>query len=366
MFQVHRRKKIADPPVSVNELPVPPPLPRARQGHVAALLERRLVVFGGRVPTTDQRDGPRSYANDVLVFDWSSGAWTLHDEPSVASWPAPRHNHAACALRDGSLFVSHGSGAAGFFDDVWLLQLDRGAVVWVRVPRTEPWPAARHGHACGLVSRDGRDFVVLSGGHSGRQSHGPTYHGDVWLFDVAALRWARVDGTPQPHMQRSWHSMVVVGGDQLLIAFGYTFRGREIYFGDLWLIELELAGDKWRAQWRPVQVTGGDAEAVMVPRNRVAMCALDDSRVFAWGGNEFDGSRDEFYDLPSILAVDLRNARAAATLLRNHDSLAPRLKLGHAVAVRWSDAGTGSAVVAILGGEKSRVRLDSVFCVQLE
>jgi hypothetical protein len=282
-----------------------------------------------------------------------------------------RHNHAGVALGDdGDVLIFGGSGDRGFLDDLWLLNVSDASgemvVRWRRVVKSRPWPAARHGHAWCAVARGERTFVVLQGGHSGRQSQGATYHGDLWVFDPQLERFHVVEdgAAPQQRAQRSWHSMAVLGEQQhLLLAFGYTFREqREVYFGDAWLIELELAGDgAWRSHWRLLAVSGDTA--VMVPRNRVAMCALaDGASVFVYGGNEFDGRRDEFVDLPAVLTIDSAAGRARAVLLQPSEPDAASVKLGHAVAVLLPGAGR---TVLVCGGERTRVRLDSMLCCVL-
>lgn len=240
-------------------------------------------------------------------------------------------------------------------------------VRWRRVAKSQPWPAARHGHACCALARDERMFVVLQGGHSGRQSQGATYHGDLWVFDPQVERFRPVEAeqAPQQRAQRSWHSMAVLG-QHLFLAFGYTFREqREVYFGDAWLIELELARDgAWRTHWRHLDVSGDTN--VMVARNRVAMCALaDGTSVFAYGGNEFDGRRDEFFDLPCKLTIDSGAGRAHAVLLRPSEPDSASVKLGHAVAIRLPAGDGARQSVLVCGGERSRVRLDSMLCIVL-
>lgn len=323
--------------------------------------------------------GPRSYLNDVLILDLTTARWRTIEAPKVSDdaadddvnvlWPQSRHNHAGVAIGDSSILVFGGSGEHGFLDDLWMLRVndDGSDVAWRRVPKSDPWPAARHGHAWCSVVRDGRQFVVLQGGHSGRQSQGATYHGDLWVFDVATERFHQVESSsaPQVRAMRSWHNVVALGELFLLVAFGYTFRGGgEVYFGDVWLVELELAGGVWRTHWRSVEVTG-DVGA-MVARNRVAMCALDDGvSVFAYGGNEFDGRRDEFFDLPTVLKIDGDANRAHATLLRPRVPDSASVKLGHAVAVRLPSSGGAAVVVVVCGGERSRVRLDSMLYIEL-
>jgi hypothetical protein len=341
---------------------VPPPLPAARQSHAAVLLERSgvVVVFGGRGETTDRRAGPRAYLNDVLVFDPRRGSWRTHAPLDGVDWPSPRHNHSMCVVAD-TLVIFGGSGAAGFVNDLWLLRFEDGDVRFSRVSETAPWPTARHGHACTVIEGHGRPFVVLQGGHSGRQSEGATYHGDLWLLDLVdgVASFSLVEAPLAPgsgqsrHKERSWHSMVTMERNTVALGFGYSFRNRaEFYFGDLWLIEFELNGSTWRTNWRQLTVTG-DA-TVMVARNRVAWCALDGRRVFSCGGNEFDGRRDEFYSLPCIFEVDAEAGRVHATLLRSRAE-SKTVRLGHAVALRVSES-----EVLICGGELNRRRLDVV------
>jgi hypothetical protein len=60
-FTLLRRRKPTSGALRVPDsaFSVPPPLPAARQGHVAVLLTKKswLVVFGGRGVTVDRRQG---------------------------------------------------------------------------------------------------------------------------------------------------------------------------------------------------------------------------------------------------------------------------------------------------------------------
>ena len=85
------RRKVATHTATriVDWLPLhtPPPLPSARQGHVALRLGSRIVAIGGRVATRDRRAGPRSYANDVLVYSLESEQWRTHTANEAHEWP---------------------------------------------------------------------------------------------------------------------------------------------------------------------------------------------------------------------------------------------------------------------------------------
>jgi hypothetical protein len=58
-FTLLRRRKPTSGALQIADtgIVVPSPMPLARQGHVAVLLQQKLIVFGGRGVTLDQRKG---------------------------------------------------------------------------------------------------------------------------------------------------------------------------------------------------------------------------------------------------------------------------------------------------------------------
>lgn len=89
------------------------PLPRI--GHVSAIADRIMLVFGGDTKINeDDKQDDGLYVLDLRTQEWSS-------VPVVAG-PCGRYGHAACML--GGYFYVHGGHVDGQnFDDLWSFDL---------------------------------------------------------------------------------------------------------------------------------------------------------------------------------------------------------------------------------------------------
>jgi hypothetical protein len=355
---------------------VPEPLVLARQGHAGAVVhdgtDRLLVVTMGRGETTDQRSGPRTYLSDVAALLLRTGEWRSVTTQSDATHGSPeaRHNHSVVA-HDNTLWLFGGSGNNGFLDDLWSLHLlprarngDNGESLfqWRRVMpggRSADWPVARHAHSAVVVNGN----MIVVGGHSGRQSMQPTYHGDVWAFDFASLRWTMLRvASGGSLLRRSWHNCVALDELRLCIAMGYRYADkRELYYNDFVLLDI----DSKSSTCQPTTLTLTSSKTqrsspTPAARNRASMLLVNQSTVLLVGGNSFDGRTDTFYD--DAFVVDIDCDRHSVTFHTVNAVIGQKLPraFGHAVAVVVDQQPAASCRFLLCGGEFERKRLDQM------
>jgi len=170
-----------------------PPLPTARMGLVAAVLNGKLYAIGGRT------DGfSTSAVGTVEVFDPATQAWTTRNPMSQ-----PRHFAAGAAL-GGTILVAGGERETNVLNAVEAYD-----------PLTNAWslratlPVARS--QLGAAVADGRLHAI--GGHAGVQAQ---WVGTVEAFDPATGLWSA--RAPMPTARA--HAAVAQAGGLLWVAGG--------------------------------------------------------------------------------------------------------------------------------------------------
>jgi len=94
----------------------------------------------------------------------------------------PRAGHAAVVSND-CLYVFGGTTLNSLLDELSIYCVT--SLTWQTVSRSEPWPAARHGHAMGLI--DKRIFV-----YGGVMSDGSTSN-ELWMYLISDNKWQMID-----------------------------------------------------------------------------------------------------------------------------------------------------------------------------
>jgi TolB-like protein len=219
-----------------------------------------LVLFGGRYGVG------MGELDDLWV--WDGAGWTRIPEPEAATWPGPRHLHAATVVDEGTRLLVFGGfvnnettdetfswdgiwyahpkleahpearRSAGLAHDpaagrTWLFG-GRGSSnlqdLWEWLPEDGEWirheppgtlPAARERH--GLVHHDAAGVTVLFGGDGGGRRD------DTWLFD--GERWREMAGTTRPSARDGFAMTYDPGAGEILLHGGRDGGGP---LGDLW------------------------------------------------------------------------------------------------------------------------------------
>ena len=163
--------------------------PPQRYGHVAAVIEDRIFIFGG----CGEDGEPLDEGGRVWIFDTVSSTWTHHDPPPEGEKPCPRSRCAAVASE-------HPRPASKRTDEGSLPQQppDPAAIV------PEP-PAA-----------DTFGTLIVQGG----QGAGGKVLNDLWAFDVSTRTWAALPEPPGPVSPAL--SLSLVGNRLYTFAVGTT------------------------------------------------------------------------------------------------------------------------------------------------
>ena len=159
----------------------PATAPRPRIAHAQAVVDGRVMCFGGR-----QGEAMGEAAlDDLWAFDPEAEAWEELAAPSApgsdgTERPCPRSFHApTSAAGDPRLFVFGGCGASGRLADLW--EFDVRSRAWRRLP--DPPSDVRGRGGATLEAAGGA--LWLAGGFAGEETS------DVLRFDLAAETWTR-------------------------------------------------------------------------------------------------------------------------------------------------------------------------------
>ncbi|XP_062173890.1 protein GLUTELIN PRECURSOR ACCUMULATION 3 isoform X2 [Alnus glutinosa] len=198
-------------------------LPSPRDFAAASAIgNQKIVMYGGW-------DGKR-WLSDVYVLDTISLEWM---ELSVSgSLPPPRCGHTA-AMVEKRLLVYGGRGGGGpIMGDFWalkgLIEEENETPGWTQLKLPGQAPSPRCGHT---VTSSGH-YLLLFGGHGtgGWLSRYDIYYTDCVVLDRVSAQWKRLPTGNEPPPARAYHSMTSIGSRYLL--FG-GFDGKST-FGDLW------------------------------------------------------------------------------------------------------------------------------------
>ncbi|KAL5710739.1 G protein alpha subunit [Ranunculus cassubicifolius] len=198
-------------------------LPSPRDFAAASAIgNRNIVMYGGW-------DG-KKFLSDVYVLDTMSLEWT---ELSVAgSLPSPRCGHTATMVEKRLLVFGGRGGGGPIMGDLWALKglnkEENEAPGWTQLKLPGQQPSARCGHS---MTSGGLNLLLFGGhGTGGWLTRYDVYHNDCIVLDRVSAQWKRLPTSNEPPLARAYHSMTCIGSRYLL--FG-GFDGKSTY-GELW------------------------------------------------------------------------------------------------------------------------------------
>ncbi|GMH07879.1 hypothetical protein Nepgr_009719 [Nepenthes gracilis] len=197
-------------------------LPSPRDFAAAASIgNRKIVMCGGW-------DG-KKWLSDVYILDTISLEWM---ELSVSgSVPPPRCGHTATMV-EKRLLVYGGRGAGSIMGDLCalkgLIEEENETPGWTQLKLPGQAPSPR----CGHTVTSGGHYLLLFGGHGtgGWLSRYDIYYNDCVVLDRVSVQWKRLPTSNEAPPARAYHTMTSVGSRFLL--FG-GFDGKST-FGDFW------------------------------------------------------------------------------------------------------------------------------------
>ena len=147
--------------------------PGTRDSHSAALVGRKMVVFGGT-------NGSKK-VNDLHILDLQTKEWNKPNCKGIL--PSPRESHTATLVGDDKLVIFGGSGEgeANYLNDVHILDLK--SMTWASPEVKGDPPAPRDSHTAVAIGNK----LLIYGGDCGDR-----YHGEVDVLDLEAMSWSRV------------------------------------------------------------------------------------------------------------------------------------------------------------------------------
>ncbi|WOL03473.1 rab9 effector protein with kelch motifs isoform X4 [Canna indica] len=188
----------------------------------SAIGNRKIVMYGGW-------DG-KKWLSDVYILDTMSLEWT---ELSInGSAPPPRCGHSATMVEKRLLIFGGRGGSGPIMGDLWALkglideEIETPGWTQLKLPGQNPSPR------CGHTVTSGGHYLLLFGGHGtgGWLSRYDVYYNDCIILDRVSAQWKRLAVSNDPPAARAYHSMTSIGLRYLL--FG-GFDGKTT-FGDLW------------------------------------------------------------------------------------------------------------------------------------
>ncbi|KAF5729427.1 hypothetical protein HS088_TW21G01592 [Tripterygium wilfordii] len=198
-------------------------LPSPRDFSAASAIgNRRIVMYGGW-------DG-KKWLSDVYVLDTMSLEWM---ELAVSgTLPPPRCGHTATMVEKRLLVYGGRGGGGPIMGDLWALkglieeEIETPGWTQLKLPGQSPSPR------CGHTVTSGGHYLLLFGGHgtAGWLSRYDIYYNDCIVLDRVSAQWKRLPTGNDPPPARAYHSMTCIGSRYLL--FG-GFDGQST-FSDLW------------------------------------------------------------------------------------------------------------------------------------
>lgn len=197
-------------------------LPSPRDFAAASAIgNQKIVMCGGW-------DG-KKWLSDVYLLDTISLEWT---ELSITGTVPPARCGHTITMVEKRLLLYGGRGSSGIMGDLWalkgLVEEEIETPGWTQLKLPGQSPSPRCGHT--MTSRG--HYLLLFGGHGtgGWLSRYDIYYNDCVVLDRVSVHWKRLPISNEGPPPRAYHSMTSIGSRYLL--FG-GFDGKST-FGDFW------------------------------------------------------------------------------------------------------------------------------------
>ncbi|KAJ1970174.1 hypothetical protein IWQ62_000143 [Dispira parvispora] len=189
-----------------------PPSPRF--GHCALFIGRAMLVFGGQLEDGSYND------SQVYMYALQHARWfSLKPEgPNLAG----RVGH-GCSLYGHSMCVSFGLTGVGSTNEVALFDLrtvKQGGAKWEMIqisPDSGPQPPKRAYHSSCIVDHQ----LYIFGGFDGSQ-----FFDDLWVLDLQRRTWTQLQPQGASPLARARHSAFAIDGH--IVLFGGHTAGNQV------------------------------------------------------------------------------------------------------------------------------------------
>lgn len=149
-----------------------PPSPRTHRSSV--VIGSKVYFYSGGHSGPDPVGDRRVHCLDTAAMSWSSLA-PLGDSPK------PRHGHILVALNN-KIYLHGGMAGSTFYDDLFILDLDRNS--WSTVKKKKTFPPARAAHEAVIINKD----LILFGGMNKVGALD-----DAYKFNTESRTWSKLE-----------------------------------------------------------------------------------------------------------------------------------------------------------------------------
>ena len=179
------------------------------------------------------------FGHDCGISVNKTTGWKMVSPPGVGF--QARAGHSGVFMETlNRLYVFGGSSLNGLLGE--LIYFSFSSNIWEMVPRTSPWPEARHGHAMAVVE----NHIFIYGGIVGNDQ----YSDELWEYDINSMNWRMVGlGCVRPAGVTS-HTLTVVD-DKFLYLFGGR-SGNGDFVSDMYRISVHNL-----SCWERINARGG-------------------------------------------------------------------------------------------------------------
>ncbi len=262
----------------------PPPRHGAKMVYDAR--NERMVVFGGgniRVPWGQ-------FHNDVWELDLKCRGYTWRLLEPAGRPPCPRQFMTAVYDSSAQRMIVFGgtNDYTDYYDDVWILTLERGNERWEEMRIHGGSPSPRCGATA--VYDYAQQRMVVFGGKDDYE-----FFNDVWCLNPDEQTWSLLQPMGTPPARRNTHSAVYDHRQHRMIVFaGKSGAGM---FDDVWILDLTSHAEEWSELHTTGQAPGGIASHVAV------YCGAS-GKMYTFGG--YDYPPFEYPD--DVFCLDLAGA----------------------------------------------------------
>ncbi|KAH7289332.1 hypothetical protein KP509_31G070600 [Ceratopteris richardii] len=203
-------------------------VPSARDFSAGASIgDGKIVLYGGW-------DGSK-WLSDVYILDTITLEWRQLQVTGPS--PPPRCGHTATLVEKRLLIFGGRGGGGPIMGDLWALKGlfddEKDLPAWVQLKLPGQAPAPRCGHS---VTAGGHQLLFYGGhGTGGWLTRYDIYHSDCVILDRASVQWKKLAVTSDLPPPRAYHTMTRVG-NQFLLVGGYDGKST---FGDFWWLVSE-------------------------------------------------------------------------------------------------------------------------------
>lgn len=273
-------------------------IPCARDGHTLSAVGSVLYLFGGSNYPESEECLEGLYAYDIGTVSWELCP-TQGRQPKVLG-------HSTAIVGD-TLYIFGGIYRGNATNDLYMLST--GNLTWTQLKASGKSPPPRCDHACAVI---GEKFYIM-GGSGGEK----LWYNDLHVFDTVTLRWDAVNVHGHVPHSRSLHTICAHNSKDIYLFGGSNDKAKVTTpFDDLHKLSLS------KLKWKKINCGGSG------PERRLGHCA-----VLIYGQLVIFGGMNDQKDFNDLCIFQTRAAlkhllpevteTASPTLLQSSDILGP-------------------------------------------